>query len=55
MAAAVTQQSNDKRQVKPMMEAVRLEKTDKGTTRTSLFDTVLPPLVNASAPKQFVF
>jgi protein-L-isoaspartate(D-aspartate) O-methyltransferase len=39
----------------PMMEAVRLEKTGDGVSRTSLFDTVLPPLVNASAPKQFVF
>ena len=40
---------------RPIMEAVRLEKHADGVLRTSLFDTVLPPLVNSAAPRQFVF
>ncbi len=39
----------------PVMEAVRLTREGDGVVRTSLFDTLLPPLVNASAPRQFVF
>ncbi len=39
----------------PVMEAVCITKRGDGLERTSLFDTLLRPLVNAEAPKQFVF
>ena len=39
----------------PVMEAVRLVKQGGEIVRTSLFDTVLPPLANAVAPRRFVF
>ena len=40
----------------PIMEAVLLTKHDNGSTkRSSLFDTSLPPLVNAIRPPRFVF
>ncbi|GJL83514.1 MAG: protein-L-isoaspartate O-methyltransferase [marine bacterium B5-7] len=39
----------------PMMEAIRITRTDTGMLRESLFDTLLPPLINAARPRQFVF
>lgn len=40
----------------PIMEAILIEKMDDGSTqRTSLFDTSLPPLINAQKPPEFVF
>lgn len=40
----------------PIMEAILIEKMDDGSTqRTSLFDTSLPPLINAQTPPEFVF
>ncbi len=39
----------------PVMEAIRLTRQGDGVDRTSLFDTLLAPLVNAAAPRQFVF
>ncbi len=39
----------------PVMEVVRIEKTENGIERTSLFDTILPPLLNTAEPKKFVF
>lgn len=39
----------------PVMEAVRLTRQGDGVVRTSLFDTLLAPLVNAAAPREFVF
>ncbi len=39
----------------PVMEAVRLVKKNGEVVRTSLFDTLLPPLVNVAAPRRFVF
>ncbi|KAA3633179.1 MAG: protein-L-isoaspartate O-methyltransferase [Proteobacteria bacterium] len=39
----------------PVMEAIRIEKGGEKLQRTSLFDTTLPPLVNAVAPRRFVF
>ena len=39
----------------PVMEAVLVTRVDKaGWTRESLFETALPPLVNAEDPRQFV-
>ena len=40
----------------PIMEATLIEKMRDGSIRqTSLFDTSLPPLINAQTPPQFVF
>ena len=40
----------------PIMEAVLIEKMSDGSTRqTSLFDTSLPPLINAQTPSSFIF
>lgn len=40
----------------PIMEAVLVAKLDDGSTRkSSLFDTSLPPLINAVRPPRFVF
>lgn len=39
----------------PVMEAIRIEKSGEKLVRTSLFDTMLPPLVNAVVRKEFVF
>ena len=39
----------------PVMEAARLVKKNGEVVRTSLFDTILPPLVNVTAPRRFVF
>jgi protein-L-isoaspartate(D-aspartate) O-methyltransferase len=40
----------------PIMEALRINRVDADAwTTTSLFDTCLPPLVNAETPAEFVF
>ena len=40
----------------PIMEACLVTKNDDGSViRESLFDTSLPPLVNATPPPEFVF
>ena len=40
----------------PIMEACLVQKTRDGSTKTiSLFDTTLPPLINAIPPPEFVF
>ena len=42
--------------VSPVMDVRLLRKVNKnGVTETSLFETDLPPLINAAAPRQFVF
>jgi protein-L-isoaspartate(D-aspartate) O-methyltransferase len=39
----------------PVMEAIRIEKSGERLIRTSLFDTLLPALVNAVVHREFVF
>lgn len=39
----------------PAMEALRIERLEYGWHEESLFDTVVPPLINAPEPPRFVF